>query len=333
MQIDDDRGEKAAKTERESTAIPFWRQNGARYYPLSAYFKREFGGVVRKISVDAHFSCPNVDGTVGRGGCIFCDAVSFSPSRQFGLEEIDAQIDDGIQKLQRRFDADKFIAYFQPSTNTHAPLETLKKAYEIALRRPEVVGLAIGTRPDALPEPVLDLLEEIASRKWLALEIGLQTAKDETLKFLNRGHDFATFADAVYRAKRRGLRLGTHIMLGLPGETRDDMRRTARLVAEIGFHSLKLHHLYVVKNTRLARFWQNGEIQLPTLEEYAESVVDFLELQSPETVVERVAGEASEEYLLAPPWTAIKHAGRNAVDVAFRRRNSFQGKFFESKTR
>lgn len=309
--------------------VPFWRRSGARYFPLSAYFKREFGGVTRKISVDAHFSCPNIDGTVGRGGCIFCDAASFSPSRFFGLDDLDAQIDDGIRQLRRRFNVDRFIAYFQPSTNTHAPLEELRRKYEIALRRPEVVGLAIGTRPDALGEPVLDLLAEIARKKWLALEIGLQSANDATLKFFNRGHDVATFVDAVRRAKARGLRLGTHVVLGAPGESRDDMRRTARLVAELGFHSLKLHHLYVVKNTKLARLWEAGEVSPPTLEDYAEAVVDFLELQSPETVIERIAGEAAPPFLLAPDWTAVKHAARNAVDVAFRRRDSWQGKFFK----
>ncbi len=312
-----------------SKNLPSWRQNGGRYYTLSSYYKREFGGTVRKISVDAHFSCPNIDGTVGRGGCIFCDAVSFSPSRRFGLEDIDAQIDDGIKQLTRRFDASRFIAYFQPSTNTHAPLETLEKAYRIALRRPEVVGLAIGTRPDALGNDVLDLLAEIASEKWLSLEIGLQTSHDATLKYLNRGHDYACFVDAVYRASQRGLRLGTHLVLGLPGETREDARKTARRVASLPIHSVKLHNLYVVKNTRLASMWAEGTVTLPTIEEYAECVADAIEVFSPETVIERVAGEADRDFLLAPEWTAIKHAGRNAVEKALKARNTWQGKAYD----
>lgn len=309
--------------------IPFWRQNGNRYFTLSSYFKREFGGIVRKISVDAHFSCPNIDGTVGRGGCVFCDAVSFSPSRRFGLEEINAQIDDGIKQLTRRFDASKFIAYFQPSTNTHAPIHTLEQVYKTALRRPEIVGLAIGTRPDALPNETLDLLADIASEKWLSLEIGLQTSVDRTLKRLNRGHDYACFVDAVARASARGLRLGTHLILGLPGETREEMRLTARRVAALPIHSVKLHNLYVVRNTRLASMWEAGEVPLPTIEEYAEEVVDALECLPDDMVVERVAGEADETYLLAPEWTAIKHAGRNAVDQALRKRNSWQGKTYD----
>ena len=313
--------------------LPEWRRNGNRYYTLSPYFKKEFGGVVRKISVDAHFSCPNIDGTVGRGGCIFCDAVSFSPGRRFGLEEIDAQIDDGIRQLQRRFQTDKFIAYFQPSTNTHAPLDMLEKAYRTAIRRPEIVGLTIGTRPDALGDGVLDLLADIAKEKWLSLESGRQTSHDATLRFLNRGHNYACFVDAVERAKLRNLRLGTHLILGLPGETRDDVVLTSRRVAALDLHSVKLHHLYVVKNTKLASLYAEGKVKLPTLEEYADLVVDALERFSPETVVERVAGEATEEFLVAPEWTAFKHAGRNAVDVAFRRRNSWQGKEYDPNWR
>lgn len=312
-----------------SPELPLWRQNGGRYYTLSQYYKREFGGVVRKISVDAHFSCPNIDGTVGRGGCIFCDAVSFSPGRRFGLEDIDAQIDDGIKKLTRRFDASRFIAYFQPSTNTHAPIETLEKAYGVALRRPEVVGLAIGTRPDALGEDVLDLLAKIAKEKWLSLEIGLQSSHDKTLKYLNRGHDYACFVDAVKRANARGLRLGTHLVLGLPGETREDARLTARRVASLPIHSVKLHNLYVVKKTRLAVLWEQGSVDLPTLEEYAEYAADAIEVLPPDTIVERVAGEAERDFLLAPEWTGVKHAGRNAVEKALKARNTWQGKFYD----
>ena len=310
-------------------SVPLWRRQGARYYTLSAYFKQEFGGPVYKISVDAHFSCPNIDGTVGRGGCVFCNAVSFSPSRRIGLEEIDAQIDDGVERLQRRYNTDKFIAYFQPSTNTHAPLETLEKAYRTALRRPEIVGLAIGTRPDALGDDVLDLLAEIADEKWLSLEIGLQTSRDRTLKALNRGHDYASFVDAVTRAKARGLRLGTHLILGLPGESRGDAVLTARRVGALGLESVKLHNLYVVKDTALASMWQEGRVPLPSLEDYADLVVDALETLPPDMVVERVAGDAPTEYLLAPEWCANKHAGRNAVDAALKRRDSWQGKYYD----
>ncbi len=315
--------------DEKTESTPFWRENGARYYSLGVYYKRTFGAPVRKISVDARFSCPNIDGTVGRGGCVFCDAASFSPSRRMGIEDLGAQIDEGIKQIQRRFDADKFVAYFQPSTNTHAPVDVLERAYRMAIKRPEIVALAIGTRPDALGEPVLELLEKIAREKPTSVEIGLQTSKDETLRAINRGHDYACFVDAVQRARGRGFRLGAHLILGLPGETVDDMRLTARRVASLGIDSIKLHHLYVVKNTRLATMWERGVVSLPTLEEYAEYVADFLELISPLTVVERVAGEATEEFLIAPDWTAYKHAGRNAVELALKRRLTWQGKYYD----
>ena len=315
--------------ELESSARPNVFAPDARYYALSAYMRREFGGVVRKISVDAHFSCPNIDGSVGRGGCIFCDAASFSPSRQIGLREISDQIEDGVTRLKRRFDASKFIAYFQPSTNTHAPVDVLERVYRSALRRPEIVGIAIGTRPDACSEPVLALLETLARETWLALELGVQSSHDRTLQWLNRGHDYRSFVDATRRARARGLRVGAHVILGLPCESRADVATTARRLATLGLHSIKLHHLYVVKGTRLERLWRDGAVPLPTLDEYAELVVDFLERLSPSTVVERVAGEVGSDYLVAPSWTAIKHAGRNAVERALRARDSYQCKYFD----
>ncbi|MDO4587546.1 MAG: TIGR01212 family radical SAM protein [Planctomycetia bacterium] len=305
-----------------------WRQAGHRYYPLAMYMRHEFGEPVWKISLDAHFSCPNIDGTVGREGCLFCDAKSFSPGRRFGLENLEAQMDDGITQLQRRHSVRKFLAYFQPSTNTYAPVERLESIFRRAMRRSEIVGLAIGTRPDALPDDVLDLLADLSKETRIFLEIGLQSAKNESLRFLNRGHNYETFADAIERAQKRNLCLGTHLILGIPGETRDDLIRTAQLVAQWKLHSIKLHNLYVVRNTKLAELWTENKISLPTCQEYAEMVVDFLEYQNPETVIERISGEASEEYLLAPQWTAIKHSARNAVDRAFRNRNTYQGKLW-----
>ncbi|MDO5309385.1 MAG: TIGR01212 family radical SAM protein [Planctomycetia bacterium] len=310
----------------------FWRKNGARYYSLGVYYKRLFGAPVRKVSVDAHFSCPNIDGTVGRGGCVFCNATSFSPSRRFGLEELNAQIDDGVKRLRYRFGESKYIAYFQPSTNTHAPVETLRRVYEAAIQREDIVGVAIGTRPDALPEEVLTLLQEISARTYLSLELGLQSTHDKSLQWMNRGCDYATFLDAVARCHAHGLRVGAHLILGLPTETREDLLVTAERVAALGLESVKLHNLYVVKGTRLAQMWRDNEFTLPTLQEYAQMVVDFLERLDPQTVVERVCGEATEDYLLAPAWCAQKHAGLNAVAEAFARRRSYQGRLFQKKS-
>ncbi len=305
-------------------------QNGMRYNPLGPAMRREFGESVWKVSVDAGFSCPNVDGTVGTGGCIFCNTHSFAPGRRLAVREnrtipIAEQIDEGIRQLQRRYAAKKFIAYFQPSTNTYAAPDRLEAVYREAMEHPNVVGLAIGTRPDALPDAVLDLLADLSRKAWVQLEIGLQSIHPRSLAFLNRGHDFTSFGDAFHRARIRRLRLGVHLILGIPGENRDDILATADEIGRLQPETIKLHNLYVVRNTRLAEIWEQGEIRLPSLEEYASMVVDFLERQSPETVIDRISGEASSEYLLAPDWALVKHAARNAVDREFLLRNSCQG--------
>ncbi|MBQ9875441.1 MAG: TIGR01212 family radical SAM protein [Thermoguttaceae bacterium] len=306
---------------------------GARYYSLGSYYKKTFGEPIRKISLDAHFSCPNIDGTVGRGGCVFCDAVSFSPSRRLGLDDLDAQIDEGIRRTSARFGASKFVAYFQPSTNTYAPVDVLEKAFRIALRRPEIVGLAIGTRPDALEDEKLDLLASLSREKWLSLEIGLQSSLDRTLRLINRGHDYRCFVDAVARARARGLRLGTHLVFGLPGESREDARLTARRVASLGLDSVKLHNLSVVKNTALEKMWRRGEYEPPGLEEYAEIAADALERLPSEMVIERVAGDVGSEFLVAPEWSSRKNAGKNAVERVLRDRGTWQGAAFDPRWR
>lgn len=304
--------------------------------------RNRFGRNVWKVSVDAGFSCPNIDGTVGQGGCLFCNTSSFAPARRAGqgmrqagspgIKSVREQIDEGIRQLRRRYvKAEKFIAYFQPSTNTHAPRSVLETCYREALEQGNIVGLAIGTRPDALPEPVLDLLETLSVETDLQLEIGLQSIHRKSLDFLRRGHDYATFLDAFRRSRARGLRLGVHLILGLPHEDRSDLLETADQIARLRPESVKLHNLYVARGTGLADLWHRGGLRLPTLQEYAQAVVDFLERIPAEIVVERISGEATDEYLLAPDWSGRKHAARNAIDQEFRRRNSWQGKKIASR--
>jgi radical SAM protein (TIGR01212 family) len=296
--------------------------------------RQQFGCNVWKVSVDAGFSCPNADGTAGTGGCLFCNTHSFAPSRRLTpCLTVHEQIAEGIRQLKRRYNVQKFIAYFQPSTNTYAHVKTLERAYRSALDHPEVVGLAIGTRPDALPDEVLCLLQKLSENHWIQLELGLQSIHQKTLDFLRRGHSYSAFLDAFQRLRQRHIRIGVHLILGIPGETRSDVRATADTMAALQPESVKLHHLYVVKETPLAELWSAGRITLPPLAEYAGLVADFLERQSPELVVERISGEADIDYLLAPDWTSIKHAARNAVDQEFRRRNSFQGMNYTEHTR
>ncbi|MGQ9575104.1 MAG: TIGR01212 family radical SAM protein [Thermoguttaceae bacterium] len=293
---------------------------------MSWFHRQKFGQRVWKLSLDAGFQCPNRDGTVGTGGCIFCNVESFSPSRRSPPRPLGVQLDEAIQRAGKHRRAGRFIAYFQPATNTYAPVERLRSVYEQALAHPRIVGLAIGTRPDCVPEEVLDLLAELSGRTWLVVEYGLQSIHDRSLAWLRRGHDYAAFVDAVQRSRRRGLAVGAHVILGLPGEDAADMVATGRELARLGVHSVKLHNLCAVRQTPLAKAVRAGAVRLPGLREYVGYVVDFLEVIPPECVVERLCGEAPAEYLIAPDWCADKSAVRAAVEAEFLRRGTWQGR-------
>lgn len=304
-----------------------WRSENHFYRTLGHYFREEFGEPVRKISVDARFGCPHKNS----GGCVFCCEESFSPAREQGLNLISEQIREGVRRMEnttKKVMVRKFIAYFQPGTNTFATVERLEKVYREALASSEIVGIAIGTRPDCLADEVLDLLQRLCEETWLSLEIGLQSIHDRSLRFFNRGHDFQTFDTAVEKITARKIRWGVHLILGIPGEDHDDRLATARKIAQYKPHSIKLHNLYVARNTKLAQMWCRGEVPLPTSAEYAQYVVDFLEWQHPQSVIERISAQTKPEYLLAPSWSTEKHTVRNAVDREFRKRQSFQGKHF-----
>jgi radical SAM protein (TIGR01212 family) len=264
---------------------------------------------------------------------VFCDNRSFSPSRRVPRTAIAAQLDEGIRRLKWRYDVDQFLAYFQPATNTYAPVERLRPLYEAALAHPKVVGLAIGTRPDCVPDDVLDLLQELATRAYVSVEYGLQTIHDRTLDWMNRGHHYDAFVDAVERSRGRGFEVCAHVMLGLPGESRADMLATAREVARLGLDAVKLHNLYVVRGTPLADQYARGEVKLLERDEYLETVVDFLELLPQRCVVERVSGEAPPDYLVAPNWCLDKDALRRALDAEFLGRDTWQGKAYVDAVR
>ncbi|MDR2439028.1 MAG: TIGR01212 family radical SAM protein [Planctomycetaceae bacterium] len=308
--------------------FPDWRSMGHQYFPLGVSMRYEFGCAVWKVSVDAGCSCPNMDGTIGTGGCIFCNTSGFAPSRRFNKPElpISEQINFGIQQLKRRYKkAKKFIAYFQPSTNTYTTPEYLEYFCRTALEHSEIIGIAIGTRPDTLPNEILDMLELLSQSVWIQLEIGLQSIHQKSLDFLNRGHTYSVFCDSFQRCRQRNLRLGVHLILGIPGEDRTDVLATAHEIALLRPNCVKLHHLYVVRETQLEKLWQTGKIRLITLKEYAGLVVDFLEVLPPDIVIDRISGEADASFLLAPDWTRTKHAARNAVNQEFQQRQSFQG--------
>ena len=317
-----------------STALPAdavgnWRASGLRYFAYNFYLRKRFGQRVQKVSLDAGFTCPNVDGTLTKGGCVFCDNRSFSPSRRLPRTTIVRQLDEGIRRLQIRYRCERFLAYFQPATNTYAPVERLRPLYFDALSHAQVVGLAIGTRPDCVPNDVLDFLQEIAAEHYLSVEYGLQTIHNRSLDWMNRGHHHDAFLDAIARSQGRGFEICAHVMLGLPGESREDMLATAREIARLGLDAVKLHNLYAVKNTPLADQVARGEVQLMPRDEYIRTVVDFLELLPPTCVVERVSGEAPPDYLIGPAWCLDKPAIRAALETEFVRRDTWQGRLWQ----
>jgi len=299
---------------------------GRRYRALGASLRERFGGPVSKVAVDAGFSCPNRDGTAGTGGCIYCDNASFSPART--SLPVREQIAEGVASARRG--AERYIAYFQSFSNTYGPLERLKALYDEALSCPGVVGLAIGTRPDCLPPPVLDYLAELNQHTPLWLELGLQSASDRTLEAINRGHSAAGFEAAVLRCHRAGIEVCAHLILGLPGEGPQEMMDSARLLARLGVEGVKLHLLHVVRGTELERQFYLGRVPLMGPRQYVDQVCDLLEIIPPETVIHRLQADCPRDVLVAPAWMNRKALILNDIDRTLEARNSWQGKLFSA---
>ncbi len=308
---------------RDSAA---WQSAGLRFFSYAYYLRQLFGQRVQKVSLDAGFTCPNVDGRVATGGCVFCDNRSFSPSRRLPRQSVLSQLDEGIRRLRRRYACDLFLGYFQPATNTYAPVSKLRPLYESVLGHPQLVGLAIGTRPDCVENDVLELLAELAQRTYLSVEYGLQTIHDRSLDWMNRGHHFAAFVDAMQRSRGRGFEICAHVILGLPSESHADMMATADELARLRIDAVKIHHLYAVRNTLLADQWQRGEVALMDRATYVQTVVDFLERLPPSAVVERVSGDAPRDFLLGPDWSLDKSGTLAALQQEFVRRDTRQGR-------
>ncbi|MCC6511829.1 MAG: TIGR01212 family radical SAM protein [Pirellulaceae bacterium] len=302
-----------------------WRAAGYRYYPYNEYLRHLFGSRVQKISLDGGFTCPNVDGTVALGGCTFCDNRSFSPSRRVRRTDITRQIEQGIEGLRRRYDVEKYLGYFQPATNTYGSLDKLRTLYEAALSDPRIVGLVIGTRPDCVPDEVLDLIDELAEGSYVSLELGMQTMHNASLDWMNRGHHHDAFLDAMQRVQGRKFSVCLHVMLGLPGETAEMMRQTADEVARWRPAGVKIHNLYAVKRTELADQLARGEVRLLELDEYLEMLADFIVRMPPETVIERISGDAPPSDLIAPLWCLNKGSIKSGLIALLERRGQVQG--------
>ncbi len=299
--------------------------SSSRYRSLSAWLKARFGEPVRKITVDAGLGCPNRDGTISTGGCLYCNHRGSGTgvfSRGVSIRE---QVDRGIEVLSRKFRCKKFIAYFQSFTNTHAPVERLRQIYWEALFRPEIVGLAVGTRPDCVSEKVLDLMAQLAGDRLVWMEYGLQSMHARTLDLVNRGHGPEAFFSAVERTRARGIQVVAHMILGLPGESLSDMEETARAVVATGAEAVKLHPLYVIRGTGLDSMYQSGDYECLSEQAAREATMAVLEVLDPETVVHRLTSDPHAEELVAPFWMLDRRGVRSRLEKAMNERDLHQG--------
>ncbi|QXE86234.1 TIGR01212 family radical SAM protein [Geomonas nitrogeniifigens] len=296
-----------------------------RYNAFSEELKRVFGCKVQRLSVDAGFTCPNRDGSVGTQGCIFCGGKG---SGSYGILQgagVAEQLEHAKEVMVRKYKAARFIAYFQSYSNTYASAARLRQLYDEALSVPDVVGLIVGTRPDCLPTETLDLLAEYARRCYFWLELGLQSPLDRTLSAIDRGHDLASFSTAVSECQKRGIRVCAHIILGLPGESREEMLSGAEFLNRAGVDGVKIHLLHVMRGTRLADLYQAGEVPLLDRDSYVGLVCDFLERLDPRIVVQRLTGDGNRKDLIAPLWSLAKFEVLNCIDHELERRKTRQG--------
>ena len=303
-----------------------------RYNDFSSFVRKKFNGRVQKVSIDAGFTCPNKDGTKGVGGCTYCNNNTFNPDYCKPIKPIKVQIDEGIEFFSKKYKTQKYLAYFQAFTNTYAPLKDLRKMYEEAISHKDVLGLVIATRPDCIKDEALDYLEELSERGcFIKLEFGLESTKNETLEAINRCQTHEEAIDAFNRADGRGLHLGGHLILGLPGETKEDMLHHARMVSQLPINTLKIHHLQIVKHTMMAvQFKKTPEMfTFMELDEYIDLLVDFVELLNPKIIVERFFSESPARMLIYPKYGLKNFEVKHLVEKRMEERDAWQGRLFQ----
>lgn len=292
-----------------------------RYYPFSKYLKDTHGKKVYKITLDSGFYCPNRDGTISSGGCIFCDETG-SYSRCLEKMSIKEQIEKSKEKLSSQFKAEAFMAYFQSYSNTYAPYDVLKKTYDGVFEQDKIISISIGTRPDCVDDEKLDLIKNYPY-PWI--EYGLQSANDETLKLINRGHDFECFKNAVLKTKERGIKVCAHIILGFPNETKEMMLKTAYELSKLDIDGIKIHQLTVLKDSPLNKIYEKNPFYIMTMEQYCNLVCDILEILPKNCTIQRIAGTGYSETTLQPKWVNRRFEILNMIDKILIQRNSYQG--------
>ena len=300
--------------------------NNKRYHTLDYFYKHKFNSKVFKVSLNAGLSCPNIDGTVGKGGCIYC---SNSGSGEFAgnkNDDIITQFNEIKKMMLKKWPNAKYIGYFQAHTNTYAPVETLKKLYEPILQQENVVGLNIATRPDAISDECLKYLEELNKKTYLTIELGLQTIHKKTTKIINRCHTLECFENMVKKLREKNINVVVHIINGLPYETKEDMIKTAKYLNTLDIQGIKIHMLSVIKNTKLEKLYQLKPFHILTEEEYIDIVINQLENLSPEIVINRITGDPKLDDLIQPTWLIKKFCVLNNIDKEMVKRNTYQGK-------
>lgn len=311
---------------------PFpYTMDDKRYHTWNYHLRQHFGQKVFKISLDGGFDCPNRDGTVAYGGCTFCSAAGsgdFAGNRADSLEKQFLVIKE---KMHSKWKKGKCIAYFQAFTNTHAPVPILREKYETVLNFPDVVGLSIATRPDCLPDDVVDYLAELNERTYLWVELGLQTVHEQTAQLINRAHDFNCYVKGVQKLRKHGIRVCSHIIDGLPLETPEMMMETARAVAKLDVQGIKIHLLHLLKGTPMVKQYEKGMLTFLSKEDYVDLVCNQLEILPPEMVIHRITGDGPIDLMVGPMWSVNKWEVLNAIDAELKHRDSWQGKYFQKE--
>ena len=303
--------------------------NGKRYHSLNYFLRNKFGEKVFKISLDGGFSCPNRDGTISKGGCLFCSergSGDFAGDRDFSISK---QFIDIKDMMSKKWKNGRYIAYFQAYTNTYAPVEVLREKYNEALKQEGVVALAIATRPDCLGEEVLDLLEEISKEFYVWVELGLQTSNDLAAKKINRGYTLEVFEEAIKNLKDRNIDFVVHSIFGLPGETKEDMLSTVNYIAQSGAKGVKFHVLHLMKNTPLVKLYEKGELEFLSQEDYIDLLCKSVCMLPQDMVIHRLTGDAPRDLLIGPMWSLKKWEVLNSIDKAMEENDIYQGKEFK----
>ena len=309
--------------------FPYSDDPNKRYHTWNYALRQQFGEKIFKVPIDGGFDCPNRDGTVAKGGCTFCSVSGSGDMIVAPSDPLPLQFQKEIQLMHQKWPTvDQYIVYFQNFTNTHAPVDVIRHRFEQVVNEKGVVGLSIGTRPDCLPDEVVNYLAELNERFYLWVELGLQTTFEETSTAINRAHDYQTYLDGVAKLRKHGIRVCTHLINGLPGETpammRENVRRT---IQDSDIQGIKLHLLHLMTNTKMMRDYNEGHLQLMIKEAYVSVICDQLEMIPPEIVIHRLTGDAPFETIIGPMWSLKKWEVLNAIDAEMKRRNSYQGKY------